>query len=43
MNYYGDVALGVECALPPEIQLLRPPGHARQFMTWFIGAFTRRS
>ena len=43
MNHYGDVVLGVECALPRNIQLLRPPGHARQFMTWLLGAFARRS
>ena len=43
MNHYGDVVLGVECALRPEIKLLRPPSQARQFMAWLLGAFMRRS
>ena len=42
MNY-GDVALGVECALPRNIDLVRRPSHARQFMTWFFTAFVRRN
>lgn len=42
MNY-GDVALGVECALPRNIDLVRRHSHARQLMTWLLTAFVRRT
>ena len=45
MNY-GDVVLGVECALPRNIGMVCRPGragHARQFMTWLFAAFARRT
>ena len=42
MNY-GDVALGVECALPRNIDLVRRSNYTRQFMHWFFTAFVRRN
>ena len=43
---YDDVALGVERALPRNIDMdCRPsrPSHAKQFMTWLLAAFKRQA
>ena len=42
MNY-GDIALGVECALPGNIELTRSSNRFGQFMKRFFAAFTRRA
>jgi hypothetical protein len=42
MNY-GDVALGVECALPFANRPARQHGWARRFIAWLIAALTRRA
>ncbi len=40
MNY-GEVVLGVECALPRKFALVRRPGRARRLITWLIAALRR--
>jgi len=42
MNY-GDVALGVECALPAANRSALRQGHAQRFITWLVAALTRRA
>ncbi|HTP63163.1 MAG TPA: hypothetical protein VMJ14_13910 [Burkholderiales bacterium] len=42
MNY-GDIALGVECALPRNIELARPGARFGQFMKRFFAAIARRT
>ena len=42
MNY-GDVALGVECALPFATRPARRHSHARRLVTWLIAALRRRA
>ena len=43
MNYYGDAVLGVECALPRNIDMVRRPGHAVQFVNGLLAVLTRRT
>jgi len=40
---YGDIALGVECALPAGIALNRRAGRARRFIKWLVMALARRT
>ena len=42
MNY-GDIPLGVECALPRNIELARPGTRFDQLMKRFFAAFTQRT
>ncbi len=42
MNY-GEVVLGVECALPRKFALVRRPGRARRLMTWLFATLVRRT
>ena len=42
MNY-GDVALGVECALPATARAVPRQGHARRLIDWLIAAFKNRA
>ncbi len=42
MNY-GEVVLGVECALPRKFALVRRPGHTRRLLTWLFAVFARRT
>jgi hypothetical protein len=39
---YGDVALGVECALPAGVTLLRRASRARRLVAWLVLALARR-
>ena len=39
---YGDIALGVECALPAGIMLIRRASRTRRLMAWLLMAFARR-
>ena len=44
MNYgmnYGEVALGVECALPQGAP--RPPGRTRRLVNWLISVLLHRA
>jgi len=43
MNYYGDTALGVECALPRNIKLAHPGTRFGQLMEQLLAAFKRRT
>jgi hypothetical protein len=40
MNY-GDIALGVECALPVATRPARRPKRALRLITWLIAALGR--
>jgi len=42
MNY-GDVALGVECALPESTQPARRSGIVRRLVDWLITALRTRA
>jgi hypothetical protein len=40
---YGDVALGVESALPVAARPARPRSGARRFIRWLVAALMRRT
>lgn len=40
---YGDVALGVECALPAVYSMVRRRSRARRVMAWLIAVLARRT
>jgi hypothetical protein len=40
---YGEVALGVECALPAARLPASHGGRARRYISWLIAALSRRS
>jgi len=42
MNY-GDVALGVECALPASVRALRRESRVQRLVTWLIAALKNRA
>ncbi len=40
---YGDIALGVECALPVGAALIRRTGRVSRLVAWLRAAFARRN
>jgi hypothetical protein len=40
---YGDIALGVECALPAAAALIRRASRISRFAAWLRMAFARRT
>jgi hypothetical protein len=40
---YGDVELGVECALPAGMRLAGPRSRARRFLDRLLGVLVRRA
>ena len=39
---YGDIALGVECALPAGVGLIHRAGRARRLVEWLVMTLARR-
>jgi len=40
---YGDIALGVECALPAGVALLHRASRAQRLMAWLVMALSHRT
>ena len=40
---YGDIALGIECALPAGVTLIHHASRTRRLMTWLLTALARRA
>jgi hypothetical protein len=40
---YGDIALGVECALPAGVALIGRASRTRRLMAWLAMALARRT
>jgi hypothetical protein len=38
---YGDIALGVECALPAGVSLIRRASRARRYLHWLLATLRR--